>query len=193
MPGPISRTCWWTRETWTESLPSTTALSICGPPPSLFLCGWRTSSPSTGTRTRRTPLYDRLVSETPDDDSVFEARGQHLLRQGAAAPALTDFQKALALKPQNPRLQRPRPLGEAAGGVRDSVPPRRGRLREGRAAKSPNRDDETETLAEVNVIRVYPNGLSSRVHQAVVKVFTEAGVDRERGAGRALHAGRSRK
>jgi tetratricopeptide (TPR) repeat protein len=128
-------------------------------------------------------LYERLISESPDDDSVFESRGQHLLRQGSATAALKDFQKALALKPQNPRLRElvrsVQPQEEfATPYLRDAVA-----LAKAAPQKPPNGDDETLSLAEVNVIRVYPNGLSSRVHQSIVKVFTEAGVDRARGQG----------
>ena len=125
-------------------------------------------------------LYDRLASQTPDDDSVFESRGQYMLRQGLNVKAIKDFQKALALKPQNPGLRdlvrTIEPEEDFANPyLRDAV-----RLAKDAPVKPPNGDDEAVMLANVDVVRVYPNGLSSRVHQEVIKVFNERGIDHAR-------------
>ena len=125
-------------------------------------------------------LYDRLAAQASDDDTVFESRGQHLLRQGQTGPALADFEKALSLKPQNPRLRdlvrSVHPQEEyATPYLKDAVA-----LAKKAPARPPSGDDGLVTLAQVDVVRVYPNGLASRVHQEVLKIFNDQGVDRAR-------------
>lgn len=126
-------------------------------------------------------VYDRLAQLTPDDDNVLEARGQHFLRQGDTAGALTNFRAALALKPQNPRLRdllksvEPHQEDYAAPYLRDGVA-----LAEATKDRVNKPDEDAVVLANVDVVRVYPNGLSSRVHQEVVRVLNDRGVDRNR-------------
>jgi tetratricopeptide (TPR) repeat protein len=125
-------------------------------------------------------MYDQLSRTSPDDDSVFEARGQHLLRQNDAAGALRDFERALALKPQNPHLRdlihSVQPQEDyATPYLRDAVA-----LARAAPAKPPDGDDASLVLAQVNVVRVFPNGLASRVQQMVVKVFNDQGVNETR-------------
>jgi tetratricopeptide (TPR) repeat protein len=125
-------------------------------------------------------LYDQLASIAPDDDGVFESRGQHELRGGDTRGALKDFEHALALKPQNPRLRdlvrSVQPQDDyATPWLRDAVA-----LARSAPATPPNADDGSLVLVDLNVVRVYPNGLSSRVHQVVQKVFNQRGVDEAR-------------
>ena len=126
-------------------------------------------------------MYDRFAQLSPDDDGIFEARGQHRLRQGDKAGALKDFQAALALKPQNPHLRElvrsVQPQENfAAPYLRDAV----ALAAKARTMPVP-KDDEVVALGLLDVVRVYPNGLSSRVHQEIVQIVNERGLDRERG------------
>lgn len=125
-------------------------------------------------------VYDRLALLAPDDEQVFEARGRHRLRTGDTDGAAGDIQQALALKPQNPQLRellravRPQE-NYAAPYLRDALA-----LAKAEAGRTPGADDDTIVLANVDVVRVYPNGLSSRYHQEVVRLVTDRGVDAER-------------
>lgn len=130
-------------------------------------------------------LYDRLAGQSPLHEGVLEARGHHKLRQGDESGALGDFEAALALRPQNARLREvvrsvlPQE-NFAAPYLRDAV---------ALAAEEQARDAEKEAmtrgadavvLANVEVVRVYPNGLSSRVRQSIVRVVTQRGVEQTR-------------
>jgi tetratricopeptide (TPR) repeat protein len=127
-------------------------------------------------------MYDRLTQLAPDDDAVFEARGQHCLRDGDTAGALKDFKHALALKPQNPHLRdlvssvEPHQEDFAAPFLRDAM-----ELAKASKDRTNSPDEDSVVLANVDVVRVYPNGLSSRVHQQVVRVLNDRGVDQNRG------------
>jgi tetratricopeptide (TPR) repeat protein/transglutaminase-like putative cysteine protease len=124
--------------------------------------------------------YDRAAEFSPDDDAVFEARGRHLLRVGDEGRAMDDFQRALAIKPQNAQLRETlrslRPQENfAAPFLRDGAK----LAAEARASPVPAGEDAL-TLADVNVVRVYENGLSSRTHQQVTRVLTARGVEQNR-------------
>jgi tetratricopeptide (TPR) repeat protein/transglutaminase-like putative cysteine protease len=125
-------------------------------------------------------VYDYLHQMVPDEDAVFESRGQHLLRQGDATAAIRDFKQALLLKPQNPKLQelvRSVATQENYAGpyLRDAV----ALAREAHAQPTTN-DDDSLVLADLNVVRVYPNGLSSRYRQQIVEVLNDRGVEKAR-------------
>ena len=125
-------------------------------------------------------LYDELARLAPDDDQLFEARGRHELKVGAGAKARADFDRALQLKPQNPALRELlrdlQPQEEYAQPYLQD-PVKLAASEKGRAAGP---DDDAIVLANVDVVRVYPNGLSSRVHQEIVRIVNDRGVDRER-------------
>lgn len=122
-------------------------------------------------------VYDAATQIAPDDELVFERRGQHRLRAGDRTGALSDFELALSLKPQNPRLRdlvrSVQPEDNFASPyLRDPVL----LAREAREKPAPAGEDAV-VLANVQVVRVFPNGLSSRVRQEVVQVLTPRGVE----------------
>ncbi len=130
---------------------------------------------------RAVEVYDRLAALAPDDAQVFEARGRHELKVGRTAHAQADFAKALALRPQNPALRElvralePRDEDYAQPYLLDPV-----KLAQAEKDRPAGPDDDAVVLANVTVVRVYPNGLSSRVVQQVVRVVDDHGVDQER-------------
>jgi tetratricopeptide (TPR) repeat protein len=128
-------------------------------------------------------LYDRLQEVAPDDETILEARGQHQLRQGDTRAALADFSKAIAIKPQNPRLRElmraVQPQDNFARPyLRDAVA-----LAKANVHRMVSPDEDTLVLAQVVVTRVYPNGLSSVTRQLVAKAVTDRGVESLRGHG----------
>ncbi|HEX8908985.1 MAG TPA: DUF3857 domain-containing protein, partial [Anaeromyxobacteraceae bacterium] len=120
--------------------------------------------------------YAAALRIAPEEPEILERRGQARLRAGHAQEALADFQSALDLKPQNPQLKE----------LVRAIEPKRERferpyLRDARAlaASAPRAqpDEDALILAEVKVTKVFPSGLSSGVHQLVVKVLTPRGVE----------------
>lgn len=125
--------------------------------------------------------YERLVELAPDAEQVFEARGEHRQRLGDAQGALADFQAALVIKPQNPRLREVvRSLhpqeNYAQSYLRDAVT----LAAEARADTRGNGDPDAVVLSQLDVVRVYPNGLSSRTHQEVTWLVSQRGVEQAR-------------
>jgi tetratricopeptide (TPR) repeat protein len=126
----------------------------------------------------RADQSDRLFREAellcPDEADVFERKGRALLYAGRKEAALTAFERALQLRPQNPGLQQTvRALRGAENGPEASYAL-------DLKALVPEADayaEDAVTLADVSYTRVQKSGLSSRFHQMAVKVFTRRGVD----------------
>jgi tetratricopeptide (TPR) repeat protein/transglutaminase-like putative cysteine protease len=120
--------------------------------------------------------YAAALRIVPDEAEILERRGQARLRAGHAQEALADFQAALDLKPQNPQLKE---LVRAIEPKRE--PFERPYLRDARllaaSAPAPQPGEDAIVLADVKVTKVFPSGLSSGVHQLVVKVLTQRGAD----------------
>lgn len=126
-------------------------------------------------------VFDRLQAIAPDEELVFQSRGQHLLRQGDTEGALADFQRALALKPQSPDLRElVRSLqpqeNYAQPYLRDALK----LAADARAGQAPAGDPDALVLSQLDVVRVYSNGLSSRTRQEVTWLLTQRGVEQAR-------------
>lgn len=129
---------------------------------------------------RASAVYDRLLDMVADEDRLYEARGRHRLRNGDQAGAVEDLQHALAIRPQNPRLRELLLAIEpqdnfAAPYLRDGAE----LAARARATEVPE-DEDAIWLADLTVVRVYPNGLSSKLRQEVVQVLTDRGVEAAR-------------
>lgn len=125
-------------------------------------------------------VYERLVELAPDQDTLFEARGRHWLRLGQVADAAAAFRRSLALRPQHPRLRELLRSIEpqdafAAPYLRDLAT-----LARAESQRPTAPDDDTIVLADIDVVRVFENGLSSRVRQRIVRVVNQRGVELER-------------
>jgi len=120
--------------------------------------------------------YAAALRIVPEEAEILERRGQARLRAGHAQEALADFQGALDLKPQNPRLKE---LVRAIEPKREAFG--QPYLRDARllaaSAPRPEPDEDAIVLADVKVTKVFPSGLSSGLHQLVVKVLTQRGVE----------------
>src|SRR5262249_39799052 len=117
--------------------------------------------------------YSSAIALSPDDPDLHEQLGRHRLRQGDDAGALAAFARALALRPQNPSLRElvrtVRPEGQDA-------PPYVREL----ARLAPLTGEDVEVLADLEVTKVFANGLSSRTHQLVLRPLSQRGVDQSR-------------
>ncbi|HVG63878.1 MAG TPA: DUF3857 domain-containing protein [Hyalangium sp.] len=112
---------------------------------------------------------------SPDEPEVYEREGRALLAAGRRDEAVAAMERSLALRPQNPALKEAlRTLkGESGGyGTRYLVDPTP-LIKEAEAY--PNED--AIYLSESTYVRVQKNGLTSRLHQLVVKVFNQRGVE----------------
>ncbi|GEJ59502.1 DUF3857 and transglutaminase domain-containing protein [Anaeromyxobacter diazotrophicus] len=120
--------------------------------------------------------YAAALRIAPEEPEILERRGQARLRAGHAQEALADFQGALELKPQNPQLKE---LVRAIEPKRE--PFEQPYLRDARllAAGAPAAaaDEDALVLSDLQVRKVFASGLSSAVHQLVVKVLTPRGVE----------------
>jgi len=120
--------------------------------------------------------YAAALKIAPEEAEILERRGQARLRARRTAEALSDFQAALELKPQNPQLKE---LLRAIEPARE--PFEKPYLLDARAllakAGPPQADEDALVLGELRVTKVFPSGLSSTVNQLVVKVLTPRGVD----------------
>ncbi|HYI01784.1 DUF3857 domain-containing protein, partial [Hyalangium sp.] len=111
----------------------------------------------------------------PDEPEVYEREGRALLAAGRQDEALAAMERSLALRPQNPSLKEAlRTLkGESGGyGTRYLVDPA---PLIAEADAYPNED--AVYLVENTYVRVQKNGLTSRLHQLVVKVLNQRGVE----------------
>lgn len=121
--------------------------------------------------------YAQAELLAPDEAEVAERKGRALLHAHEQDAALTSFQRALVLRPQNPGLK---DLVRVLRGDSDAASTAEALalaplLEE--AKKAPASSDDAVVLADVTHVRVQSSGLSSRFSQLVVKVLNERGVN----------------
>src|SRR5207248_2049438 len=131
-----------------------------------------------GRKTEADKAYAEAVDLAPDDADVREALGRHRLRTGDETAALAAFTRSLSLRPQNPSLR------EVVRSMRPEEQYATPYLEDAAALakqpSAPSTTEDTEVLADVTVTRVFPNGLSSRTRQLVIRAMTSRGVDQVR-------------
>ncbi|MBZ4415071.1 DUF3857 domain-containing protein [Myxococcus sp. RHSTA-1-4] len=120
-------------------------------------------------------LFGEARALSPDEPEVYEREGRALLAAGRREPALAAFERSLALRPQNPGLKEAlRALkGESTGAGMQYLVDSKGLDREGEAYVH----EDAIYLVDSTYVRVQKSGLSSRLHQMVVKVLNQRGVD----------------
>ncbi|MHB1846268.1 MAG: DUF3857 domain-containing protein [Deltaproteobacteria bacterium] len=100
------------------------------------------------------------------------------LAQGRGADGRAELRAALALSPQAPQLRElERQLGHpddefAHGFLAD--------LRRVASESPPSPGEDAVVLSDVTAIQVYPSGLSTRIHQLIVRAQTQRGVEAAR-------------
>ncbi|HTO98921.1 MAG TPA: DUF3857 domain-containing protein [Myxococcales bacterium] len=120
--------------------------------------------------------YARALALAPDDPEPHEQLGRHRLRMGDDSGALAAFARALSLRPQNPGLR------ELVRSVRPEERYATPYLYEAKAlaALAPLPGEDLEVLADLSVVKVFANGLSSRTRQLVLRAQSPRGVDAAR-------------
>ena len=120
--------------------------------------------------------YAQALQLAPDDPEPHEQLGKHRLREKDDSGALAAFARALSLRPQNPALR------ELVRSVRPEEQYAAPYLYDARALAQmkPLPGEDLETLADLSVTKVFPNGLSSRTHQIVLRALSPRGVDAAR-------------
>lgn len=120
--------------------------------------------------------YAQALALAPDDPEAHEQLGRHRLRAQDDAGALAAFTRALSLRPQNPALRElmrsVRPEEQYASTYLYDAP--------ALSRLAPGDSEDVEVLADLNVTKVFPNGLSSRTHQVILRALTPRGVDAAR-------------
>ncbi len=123
-------------------------------------------------------VFNDLRKLSPDDPDVAEADGRHQLRFSRTEAALAELDRALTLRPQNP------PLRELLRSVkpeeRYAAPYLYDAAALAKAKTTAGPDEDVEVLADLQVVKVYGNGLSSRTHQIVLRALSERGADQSR-------------
>jgi tetratricopeptide (TPR) repeat protein len=121
-------------------------------------------------------VYAQALAFAPDDPESHEQLGRARLRKGDDTGALAAFARSLSLRPQNPQLR------ELVRSVRPEEQYATPYLYEPRElSKMPALPGEDiEVLADLDVTKVFPNGLSSRTRQLVLRPLTARGVDHAR-------------
>ena len=122
----------------------------------------------------------------PDDARIPEELGRLLVRANRVPEALPFFQRALALRPQNPVLRRyaERLAGESGGNDRESAALDLAKryaadaeaLARPALAEKPEagaKGDGLVVLLDRHVVRVHPNGLSEQFVQRLIQVRTD--------------------
>jgi tetratricopeptide (TPR) repeat protein len=111
----------------------------------------------------------------PDEPEVYEREGRALLAAGRREEAMAAMERSLALHAQNPALKEAlRTLKGESGDVGTRYLVNASPLIQ-EAEAYPNED--AVYLSESTYVRVQKNGLTSRLHQLVVKVFNQRGVE----------------
>ncbi|MFP2928538.1 DUF3857 domain-containing protein, partial [Pyxidicoccus sp. 3LG] len=120
-------------------------------------------------------LFGEARALSPDEPEVYEREGRALLAAGRREPALAAFERSLALRPQNPGLKEVlRALkGETTGAGLQYLVDSKGLDKEAEAYVH----EDALYLVDSTYVRVQKSGLSSRLHQQVVKVLNARGVD----------------
>jgi tetratricopeptide (TPR) repeat protein/transglutaminase-like putative cysteine protease len=120
--------------------------------------------------------FEGALRIAPDDPEPHARRGRCRLAQGRLAEAKPDLERALELRPQSPELKE----------LVRSLEPARERFERpyladvaalARAAPGDADGDDAVILADVEVTRVFPSGLSATYEQLVVKVLNQRGAD----------------
>ncbi len=124
-----------------------------------------------------------------EDAEAWERRGRARLRAGRRGEALADLRRSLELRPQQPALK------ELVRGLEPAREPFEAPYAADAAAlaRQPVKaepGDDMVVLADLEVVRVQPSGLSSRFQQTVIKVVTSRGVDEARRQSLAYAPGR---
>ena len=120
--------------------------------------------------------YAQALALAPDDPEPHEQLGHHRLRARDDSGALAAFTRALSLRPQNPSLR------ELVRSVRPEERYAAPYLYDARnlAKLAPLAGEDVEVLADLSVVKVFANGLSSRTRQVVMRAHTPRGVDAAR-------------
>jgi tetratricopeptide (TPR) repeat protein len=120
--------------------------------------------------------YAQALALAPDDPEPHEQLGRHRLRAQDDSGALAAFARALSLRPQNPALR------ELVRSVRPEEQYAAPYLYDAKAlAKlAPLPGEDVEVLADLTVVKVFANGLSSRTRQTVLRAHSPRGVDAAR-------------
>jgi tetratricopeptide (TPR) repeat protein len=120
-------------------------------------------------------LFAEARALSPDEPEVYEREGRALLAAGRREPALAAFERSLALRPQNPGLKEAlRALkGEGTSAGMQYLVDTKGLDKEAEAYVH----EDALFLVDSTYVRVQKSGLSSRLHQQVVKVLNPRGVD----------------
>ncbi|QDE66617.1 cell division protein FtsK [Myxococcus xanthus] len=120
-------------------------------------------------------LFSEARALSPDEPEVYEREGRALLAAGRREPALASFERSLVLRPQNPGLKEAlRTLkGESTGTGMQYLVDAQPLAKEAEAYVH----EDALYLVDNTYVRVQQSGLSSRLHQTVVKVFNSRGVD----------------
>jgi tetratricopeptide (TPR) repeat protein len=120
--------------------------------------------------------YARALALAPDDPEPHEELGRHRLQAGDDSGALAAFARALSLRPQNPALR------ELVRAIRPEERYAAPYLYEAKklAKMAPLPGEDVEVLADLSVVKVFANGLSSRTRQVVLRAHSPRGVDAAR-------------
>jgi tetratricopeptide (TPR) repeat protein len=120
--------------------------------------------------------YASALALAPDDPEPHEQLGRSRLRTSDDKGALAAFARSLSLRPQNPVLR------ELVRSVRPEEQYAAPYLYEPEELSrlQPSAGEDVEVLADLTVTKVFPNGLSSRTHQQVLRALTARGVDMAR-------------
>ncbi len=129
-----------------------------------------------GRATKADAAFAQAVALSPDDPEVHEQLGRHRLRSADDAGALAAFARSLSLRPQNPTLR------ELVRSVRPEEQYASQYLYDPRALvkTAPLAGEDLEVLADLEVTKVFANGLSSRTRQLVIRPLNARGVDQAR-------------
>ncbi|HEX8705685.1 MAG TPA: DUF3857 domain-containing protein, partial [Myxococcaceae bacterium] len=111
---------------------------------------------------------------SPDEPEIYEREGRALMAAGRREEALATFERSLVLRPNNPVLKEAvRTLkGEVGLGTRHLVD-----ITPLLKAADGYTSEDAVYLVENTYVRVQKNGLQSRVHQMVIKMMNQRGVD----------------
>ena len=117
--------------------------------------------------------YTQALLLAPDDPEPHEQLGRSRLRNADDTGALAAFARSLSLRPQNPQLR------ELVRSVRPEEQYATPYLYEPRdlAKLKPLESEDVEVLADLDVTKVFANGLSSRTHQVILRPLTTRGLD----------------
>jgi tetratricopeptide (TPR) repeat protein len=120
--------------------------------------------------------YAQAIALAPDDPEPHEQLGRHRLRMKDDSGALAAFTRALSLRPQNPALR------ELVRSVRPEEQYAAPYLYDAKALAKLKAlaGEDVEVLADLSVVKVFANGLSSRTRQLILRAHSARGVDSAR-------------